>query len=378
MAFMQENEKQDNGKVMILADYPYIEMASKICEVLSRRPDMKPISEFKQEALYLNRFANGEIDTDLKKNVRNKEVFLLKSPYTIRKEIMDNMTLEDFCYDANAFVMGTAFINDALKRASAADIIDIIPHIPYQRQDRRALRENQEEHKMRKTRSPISARVVADILQKDANRFITFDPHFKQIEGFYNKPFDSLDSNILFAEYIDSLHKTKENVYIMAPDVGATENARLLARMVGTNLFGIIEKERTLPGIVSETPGLVTGPSTNGRDVYIRDDIVDGGGTLINALKILKREGAASITACISHSIFSGNAKEKIKKSGLKLVTLNTIPIQGVENYPNLTQIDITPIITEAIYSICTNRELSSLFYDYNKYKEKKLQGWGR
>ncbi len=114
------------------------------------------------------------------------------------------------------------------------------------------------------------------------------------------------------------------------------------------------------------------------RDIYILDDIVDGGGTLVNAANILKKNSVGSITACISHPILSGNAKEKIKAAELNLVTLNTIPIQDLENYPNITVINIAPLIAEAIYSICTDRELSSLFYDYKKYKERKLQGFGQ
>lgn len=376
--------KHKEGEIIILADYPYAEMATQIYGILKDRKGMEQLMEPDPKELYLNRFANGELDNDIKQNVRDKRVFLIKSPYTIREEKKDdfskeNFRLEDYCYDSNAFVMRVAFLNDALKRASAKDITDIIPHLPYQRQDRRAIREEKEEHKDRKTRSSVGIRVVADILQMKADRFITFDPHFKQIEAVFDKPFDCLNSNILFAEYIhDVMQKekiSKEDVYIMGPDVGSTETVHRLAKMVGTYLFGIIDKERTGPGKISEKPSLVIGPSAKGKHVFIRDDMIDTGGTLVNASNALKKDdGAASVTACIFHPILCKNAIERISNSGLKLVTSNTIPIPNVKNYPNIHQIDIAPITAEAIYSICTGRELSSFFEDFNRYMERKRE----
>ncbi len=233
-------------EIMLLADYASKDMASNIYHILSTREDMKHLIPFNPDAIYINRFANREIDVDIKVNVRNKEVFVIKSSFTIEKEKKGCVTLDDMVYGPNSMMVELALINDALVRASAYDIANILPHMPYQRQDRRAIRYDREDQKWRKTRSSVSTRVMAENLQNSgAKRMITFDPHFKQIEGFYKIPFDSLTSTVLFAEYLDSLYTTKENICIIAPDVGAAENASILADMIHAPL-GIIRKKRLI------------------------------------------------------------------------------------------------------------------------------------
>lgn len=364
---------------MLLADYASKDMTQKIYEILSQREDLdKRIKQFSPKALYMNRFAAGEIDIDIRENVRNKNIFLIKSPATITREMKGDISLEDLSYEPNASLMELLLINDALVRASANDIANIIPHMPYQRQDRRAIRKDVEENKSRKTRSPVSASLIGKLIQNSgADRIITFEPHFKQIEGLYHIPFDSLTSAILFAEYIEETNPTKENIVVVAPDVGAAENANILADMINVPL-SIIRKRRLAPGVVSETNETINDIEIRGRDAYILDDIVDGAGTLANAANLLRKNGARTITACISHPILSGNAKERIKNAEINLVTLNTIPIKDSNVYPNIKIIDVAPLIAEAIYSICTDRELSSLFHDYKKYKERKSAGFGR
>lgn len=368
-----------NNDIVLLADCASKDMASRIYSILSKRDDMKHLLPFDHDALYINRFANREIDIEVKVNVRNKEVFVIKSSFTIERMKCGCIGLDDMVYGPNSMIMELELINDALVRASAYDIANIIPHMPYQRQDRRAVRYDNEEKKRRRTRSSVSARLVADTLQDSgARRMITVDPHFKQLEGFYKIPFDSLTSTILFAEYIEEIHPSKENLCIIAPDIGAMENADILAEMLNVPI-GFIRKKRISPGILADIGGnVVTDIEIKGRDVYVLDDIVDGGGTLIHAANILRKNGAASVTACLSHPILSGDAKERIRAAELNLVTLNTIPIPNLEQYPNIKTIDIAPLIAEAIYSICTDRELSSLFYDYKKYKKKKLEGFGQ
>lgn len=361
-------------EVVIVSDYPSLDLAAKVYDILlsKKDPPIEGLSKFNKNGLYLDRFANGEVDDNTVQNVRNREVFVIKSSYSPQKRMGSKMDMRYFSYDPNTSMTELQLINDALVRASASNITNILPHMPYQRQDRRSIRYSETEKKWLKTRSPISARLMAENIQNSgARHVITIDPHFKQIEGFYRIPIDCLSSMVLFAEYIENENPNLENICIIAPDVGGAENADILAEMINVPM-GFIRKTRGNPGVISKSSDVIIDVDITNKHAYILDDIVDGGGTLINAVNTL-RKNVPKVTACISHSILTGNARKKLQEAEVNLVTLNTIPILNPEE--NIKIIDVAPLIAEAIYCSCTDKELSSMFYDYKQYKQKKAAG---
>ncbi|MFH1637003.1 MAG: ribose-phosphate diphosphokinase [Candidatus Woesearchaeota archaeon] len=358
-------------KVVLLADYGSLELANKVYCHLEKRDIPGGMHEFSQSDLCISRFKNGEIDVVVDRNVRGRDVFVLKSCNIFNGSVGKGEKPESLEYDPNNSYMELFLINDAIKKAAASSIIDVMPYMPYQRQDRRPKRQLSDQGSGRKiVRGPISSRLFADFAAvSGAKGIVTLDPHFKQIEGFYGLVLDCLESNILFAEYLEKTYGSRlEDLIIVAPDHGAAERAAELAGIFNLPI-AICDKRRLKPG-VADLKAIISDTELEGKICAIFDDLVDSGGTLILAADALRARGASEVIACCTHPVLSLGAKDKLLDAGLKLVTTNSIAIPDIGKYPNIIVLDLSKILAEAIYCICAGKSLSSLLFDYKRYKK--------
>ena len=200
---------------------------------------------------------------------------------------------------------------DALRRSSAKNITAVIPYYGYARQDRKVV-----------PRTSISAKVVANLITNaGASRVVTVDLHAGQIQGFFDMPVDNLFTTPLFARYIKRKLKNKKLICV-SPDVGGVQRTRGLATKIKADL-AIIDKRRPRPG-KSQVMNIIG--DVKGKTCIIVDDIIDSGGTIINAVDALKKNGATEVYVFITHAVLSGDAVNKIKKSKIKkLIITDTI-----------------------------------------------------
>jgi ribose-phosphate pyrophosphokinase len=280
----------------------------------------------------LERFSDGEIHFYIDENIRGEDIFVIQSG----------------SYEANFHLMELFLMIDAFKRASAERITVVIPYYCYGRQDWKD-----------RPRVPISARLVADLLQAaGATRILAMDLHSPQIQGFFSIPVDNLMALPVLANYIQTL-KLKD-LAVVSPDAGGVGRARLLAKRMSAGL-AIIDKRRPTP---NEAKVFHVIGEVKDCDVVILDDMVDTGGTLVESAEALKREGAKRIFAACSHPVLSGKAVEKIENSNLeKLIVTNTIPLQGKSRSSNkIMTLSVASLFGEAIRRINKGQSVSSLF----------------
>ncbi|MBR9983955.1 MAG: ribose-phosphate diphosphokinase [Wolbachia endosymbiont of Homalodisca vitripennis] len=248
----------------------------------------------------VSRFADGEVNVEVANNLHNQEVYVVQS---LSSPVNDNL-------------MELLLTIDAAKRSVAKRITAIIPYYGYSRQDRVIKNNNMQ--------SALSAKLTANLIQTaGANSVAAIDLHSSQIEGFFDIQVTNLSC---FEVFVNSIYK--ENLAIVAPDVGAIGRARAFAKILEEkykldNDIVVVDKYREKAG-TSEVMNVI-GEVAN-KNCVIVDDIVDSGGTLCNAALALKNRGAKSVVSCITHGVLSGNAVEKISSSSLdKLVITDTI-----------------------------------------------------
>jgi ribose-phosphate pyrophosphokinase len=279
----------------------------------------------------IKRFKDGEISIQIKEKIRGEKIFIIQ-PTSV--PVNDNL-------------MELLLSIDALKRASAEKITVVLPYYGYSRQDRRS-----------EIRSPISAKLVADLITSvGADNIITLDLHAQQIQGFFNIPVDELHADLVFSENIKETFK--KEIAIISPDAGGISRARFFAKKLGTKL-AIIDKRRPEAG-VCEIMHIIG--DVEGKDCIIVDDMVDSGGTLCKAAKSLIDNGANSVSAYITHGVFSSNAVEKIENSVLqKLVITDSISqTQDVFDSKKIKIISVAPLFSECIDRMQKNESIFSL-----------------
>ncbi len=278
----------------------------------------------------LTRFKDGEIYVQVRENVRGRDVFFIQS--TSR--------------DANFHIMETLLAEDAFRRASAKRINLVIPYFGYARQDRKD-----------KPRVPISARVVADLMEAmGASRIITVDLHAGQIQGFFYIPVDHLTALPLFVDYF----KNYQDLMVVSPDAGGAQRAMEMAKRLQAP-FAILFKRRRRANEAEIIQ--VVGDVEKKRAVII-DDIVDTAGTLVKAAEAILKAGAQEVYAAITHPVLSPPAVERIKDSPIKkVVVTNTILLsKEAEECDKIEVLDIAPLIGEAIIRVHQERSISELF----------------
>ena len=281
----------------------------------------------------IRRFADGEIYIEINENIRGNSVFVIQSTSN----------------PANDNLMELLLVIDALKRSSAKNVTAVIPYFGYARQDRKVV-----------PRTSISAKLVSNLItQAGADRVVTVDLHAGQIQGFFDIPVDNLFTTPLFARHIKKKIKSK-NIICVAPDVGGVERSRALGRILNVGL-AIVDKRRPKPG-QSQVMNVIG--DVKGKTCIIVDDIIDSGGTIVNAAKALKQRGAKDVYVYISHGVLSGDAVKSIKNSPIKkLVITDTINNENkVRSAKNIEILSISNLMGEAIRRISNSTSVSFLF----------------
>jgi ribose-phosphate pyrophosphokinase len=282
----------------------------------------------------VRKFSDMEIFVEIQENVRGEDVFVFQSTSN----------------PANDHLMELLIAIDALKRGSARRVTAVIPYFGYARQDRKS-----------GPRTPISAKLVANLITRaGADRVLTMDLHAGQIQGFFDIPVDNLFAAPLFSQHIRETYNNSK-VMIVSPDVGGVVRARIIASRLGCDL-AIIDKRRERAG-VSEVMNVIG--DVSGRDCILIDDIVDSGGTLVNAAKaLLERGNATSVSAYVTHGVLSGQAVHRIDDSVMNSMVL-TDSIQATKSViasNKVRQITVAPLLAAAISRIHNEQSVSSLF----------------
>ncbi len=281
----------------------------------------------------IKKFADGEIYVEINENIRGNSVFVVQSSAT----------------PANDNLMELLLCIDALRRSSAKSITAVIPYFGYARQDRKVV-----------PRTSISAKLVSNLITNaGAHRVVTVDLHAGQIQGFFDMPVDNLFTTPIFARYIKRNIKSK-NLICVSPDAGGIERTRGLATKINADL-AIIDKRRPEPG-KSKVMNIIG--DVQGKDCIIVDDIIDSGGTIINAADALIKKGARNVHVFITHAVLSGDAINKIQKSKIKkLIITDTIDnSKKIKKASKIEVLSIAPLMAEAIKRISNSTSVSSLF----------------
>ena len=281
----------------------------------------------------IRKFADGEIYIEINENIRGNSIFIIQSVSS----------------PANDNLMELLLCIDALKRSSAKNITAVIPYFGYARQDRKVV-----------PRTSISAKLVSNLITNaGADRVVTVDLHAGQIQGFFDIPVDNLFATPIFSKHIKKKIKSK-NIICVAPDVGGVERARALGKKLDVGL-AIVDKRRPSPG-KSQVMNVIG--NVKNKICILTDDIIDSGGTIVNAADALIKRGAKEVHVYATHGVFSGDAVKKIKNSKIKnLVITDSIDISDkLKKVRNIEVLSISILLAEAIKRISNSTSVSDLF----------------
>lgn len=280
------------------------------------------------------RFSDGESRIEILENVRGRDVFIIQST----------------CSPTNDNLMELIIMADALKRSSAARITAVVPYFGYARQDKR----------VRSARVPITAKVVADMMASvGISRVLTVDLHADQIQGFFSMPVDNVYSTPILLN--DIKQQQLSNMMVISPDVGGVVRARAMAKLLNDAELSIIDKRRSGPN-KSEVMHIIGEPK--GRNCIIIDDIVDTAGTMCSAAHELKKSGATSVRAYITHPVLSGPAIDNIMRSSLdEVVVTDTIPLsQAALGCSKIRIVSLAEMLAQAMKRVNVEESVSSMF----------------
>ena len=316
----------------------------------------------------IKNFADGEIYVEINENIRGNSVFVIQSTSNpandnlmelllvidaLKRSSAKNVTavipyfgIQSTSTPANDNLMELLLCIDALRRSSAKNITAVIPYFGYARQDRKVV-----------PRTSISAKLVSNLITNaGAHRIVTVDLHAGQIQGFFDMPVDNLFTTPIFARYIKKNIKSK-NFICVSPDAGGIERTRGLAKKINADL-AIIDKRRPVAG-KSQVMNIIG--NVKNKNCIIVDDIIDSGGTIVNAVDALKKKGALDVYVFITHAVLSGDA---IKKSKIKkLVITDSIDNSTrIKNINKIQVLSIAPLMAEAIKRISNSTSVSDLF----------------
>jgi ribose-phosphate pyrophosphokinase len=280
----------------------------------------------------VSRFSDGELFIQIEENIRGHDLFIIQPTNPPADNLMELLILIE-----------------AARRASAMRITAVMPYYGYARQDRKD-----------RPRVAITAKLVANLITTaGADRVITMDLHAGQIQGFFDLPHDHLYSSGIFNSYFRSLNL--KNLCVVSPDVGSIKLCRATSSALGADI-AVVDKRRPRPN-VSEVMNLIG--DVEGKNVLIRDDMVDTGGSIISAASFLKEKGALEIYAACTHGVLSGQAIEKIEKSPIKKMIISDSIDHSNGNLPKKFEVlSCAELIGEAIQRISDEESVSSLFED--------------
>lgn len=312
------------SKLMVFAGNANPELAQKVAESLDNRLGNATVGQF----------SDGEVAVEINENVRGKDVFILQPT----------------CAPTNDHLMEMILMVDALRRASAARITAVLPYFGYARQDRR----------VRSSRVPISAKVVADMMVKaGVDRVMTMDLHADQIQGFFDVPVDNVYGSPILLDDIE--RQNYSDLIVVSPDVGGVVRARAIAKQLNVDL-AIIDKRR--PQANQAQVMHIIG-EIEGRTCVVVDDMIDTAGTLCKAGEALMERGAKRVVAYATHAILSGPAVDNITNSVLdEVVVADTIPLsESARRSGRIRQLSVAGLIAEAIRRVSNEESVSAMFH---------------
>jgi ribose-phosphate pyrophosphokinase len=285
----------------------------------------------------ITQFPNENIFVQLKESIRGQDVFLIQ---TMASPVSYN-------------ILELLILLDALKRASPDRVTAVIPYFAYARSDKKD-----------QPRVPITARLMADIIGvAGADRYVTLDLHADQIQGFFSIPGDALTCFSILSDYFRE--KELEDAVVVAADLGFAKKARNLAAELGMPL-ALVEKRR----VSVDTEALTLVGEVDGHDVIIVDDEVDTGGTMVNAVNIVREYGARDVFLCFAHAVFSPPAPERLKNLPVReIVTTNSISLPPEDRMPNLIALSVASLLGEVIQRVHEGRSVGEMFRRYQRYK---------
>ncbi|NLL90897.1 MAG: ribose-phosphate pyrophosphokinase [Ruminococcaceae bacterium] len=286
----------------------------------------------------ISRFSDGETKISLFETVRGSDVFVVQST----------------CHPVNDNIMELLLMIDAFKRASAGRITAVIPYFGYARQDRKA-----------KSRDPISAKLVADLLTTaGADRILTMDLHAPQIQGFFNIPVDDLVGMPVLVPYFKKKYDGRlDNTVVVSPDFGSINRARSFATKLNVSM-AIIDKRRPEAN-VSEVMNLIG--EVKDKDVVIYDDMIDTAGSICNAVDAVIERGAKSVSVGITHAVLSGPALERLSESPVEeIAILDTIELPEEKRIDKINVLSVSHIFAEAVSRIFSDKPMTTLYEGFD------------
>ena len=321
-------EQPGKKKMLIFSGSSNTELARKVATNLGTE-----LAEVERKS-----FASGEIYLRLADSVRGADCFVMQS----------------HSGDINKTIMEQLLLVDALKRASAKRITAVLPFYPYSRQDKKAL-----------PREPISARLIGDMfVAAGVNRLVSIDLHTQQIQGFVDQPFDHLTAMPLFVDYFKE--KFNEPISIISPDAGGVKRATTFAKHLEAYV-GFVHKKRD-PKIHNEVKSFTVIGEVEDRHAILLDDIIDTGGTIAAASRILKERGALSVNVAATHGIFSDGSVEVLQDAPIDNIVVTDTLLQNGNSSQlgNVEVLSVSTIIANALTSIFTDDSVSALFMGEN------------
>jgi ribose-phosphate pyrophosphokinase len=309
---------------VLISGRGYPELAEEVAKELG--VEMVPTSAYD--------FANGEIYVRFGESVRGCDAFVLQA----------------HCAPINHWIMEQLLMVDALKRASAKRVTVVAPFYGYARQD-----------KKHRGREPISARLVADMFSTaGADRLMSVDLHTAQIQGFFDGPVDHLWALPLLADYVRK-RVDRNRLVVVSPDAGRVRLADQWSDKLGAPL-AIIHKRRN-PNVPNQVKVHELVGEVEGRTCVIVDDMIDTGGTIVQAAEALMENGAADVLVAATHAVLSGPASERLRKSPIsEVIVTNTLPIPDEIRFDKLTVLSIAPLVARAIREVFDDGSVTSLF----------------
>lgn len=280
-------------------------------------------------------FANSETYVRFSESVRGMDLFLLQS-HTM---------------PVNQWIMEQLLMVDAAKRASAHSVTVVAPFFGYARQDKKS-----------RGREPISARLVADLFKTaGADRLMSVDLHTAQIQGFFDGPVDHLWAMPILVDYVRT-RVDVDNVTVVSPDAGRIRVAEIWASKLGGGPLAFVHKTRDVTRPNQSVANRVVG-DVEGRDCVLVDDLIDTGGTIAEAVKVIMAAGAKSVTVAATHGVLSGPAAQRLTECGAReVVVTDTLPIEDDRRFPNLKVLSIAPLLASAINEVHSDGSVTSLF----------------
>src|SRR5690242_10424586 len=321
-------EKGPSKRLMVFSGRSHPDLAAAIAEKLG-----VGLGE-----IALETFPNGETYCRYCESIRGSDLFLVQTG----------------CQPVDRNLMELCLMIQAAKLASAKRITAVIPWFPYSRQDRKA-----------KPREPISARLVADMLQlAGVDRVLTMDLHAGQIQGFFTIPVDHMTALQLFATHFRDLGLTGDGVVAVAPDAGRAKHAVRFAEMIEAS-FAIMHKMRVAADHVEMTE--VTG-KVRDKIAIVGDDVSTTGGTLIAGAQALKDHGATEVNVFVTHALFSGEALQRLDESEIdRIVVTDSVPIDPRNRPEKMTVLSVSGLLAEAIMNVFADDSVSAIFGGENQ-----------